>query len=288
MPQIDIHIDRPWLTLALIGGAIALFVHFSSGTNAAPVGGDPSGGNQVNPVVAIHNAEADAEKQREKQQALARREDVLRMQLSTLEQQMQAGGDDQTMQELATARANLVSLLEDKQAAEKAITDSLQQIWDAEGIAEQASRNSNPNAVVHFVWPVAPLKGISAHFNDPQYVATFGVPHHAVDIPVPQGSIVGAAADGVVEKVSDQGMGFNSLIIRHSNGMTTLYGHVIKFLVKEGDTVHAGQPVALSGGTPGTPGAGPMTTGPHLHLAFYKNGKPVDPMQYLPSYPGVH
>lgn len=285
MPQIDIHIERPWLTLALIGGAAFFFLHQSPGTQALPTGGDPS--SAVNPVVAVHDAEQDAEKAREKQQVLSRREDILRTQLAQLDSQMQAGGDEQTMQQLTEARANLVALLEDKQAAEAAIADSLQQIWDAEGAAMQASRNGNPNAVVQFSWPVAPLEGISAHFNDASYEEHFGVPHHAIDIPVPQGSVVGAAADGIVEKVSDKGMGFNSLIIRHANGMTSLYGHVIKFLVKEGQTVQAGQPVALSGGTPGTPGAGPMTTGPHLHLAFYKDGSAVDPMEYLPAYPGV-
>lgn len=290
MPHIDIHIDRPWLTLALIGAAVAMFLHWSGGTHAEqPMGGDPSAATDMNPTIAIHDAEQSAEQIRERQQALANRENILRTQLAVLEQQIAAGGDDQTMQELAAARADLLSLLQDKQSADQAITESLQQIWDAESIAERASASKadNPDAVVQFEWPVAPLKGISAHFNDADYVKLFGVPHHAIDIPTPQGTIVGAAADGVVEKVSDQGMGFNSLIIRHSNGMTTLYGHVIKFLVKEGQAVHAGEPVALSGGTPGTPGAGPMTTGPHLHLAFYKDGQPVDPMLYLPPYPGV-
>ena len=84
-------------------------------------------------------------------------------------------------------------------------------------------------------------------------------------------------------KVSDKGMGFNSLVIKHAGGYATLYGHVSKFLVSEGQTVHAGDPVALSGGTPGTAGAGMMTTGPHLHLAMYKDGEVVDPLPLLPQ-----
>jgi murein DD-endopeptidase MepM/ murein hydrolase activator NlpD len=289
MPQIDIEIERPWLTLALVGGAIAYFVmRGSPATQASPMGGDPDSVAPASTAQTVHDAEVTAEHQREKQQALSRREDILRSELAILEAEIQNGGDAETMQQLSDARANLVSLIQDKQAAESAIADSLQQIWDAEGIAMKASANAaTPEAVVHFMWPVAPLDGISAHFNDPLYLAKFGVPHHAVDIPTPQGSIVGAAADGVVETVSDKGMGFNSLVIRHANGMTTLYGHVIKFLVTEGQTVHAGQPVALSGGTPGTPGAGPMTTGAHLHIAFYKDGQAVDPMLYLPHYPGI-
>lgn len=287
MPQIDIEIERPWLTLAIVGGVIAFLLHTSTGTQAAPIGGDPSGTDSVNPVVTIHDAEADIAKQREKQAVLDRREDILRSDLATLDAQMQAGGDDALMQQLSDARAELTRLVQDKQAAEQAIAQSLQQLWDAEGIAMDASKSGDANIIVHFIWPVAPTEGISAHFNDVAYEERFGMPHHAIDIPTLQGSIVGAAADGIVETVSDKGMGFNSLIIRHANGMTTLYGHVTKFLVREGQSVHAGQPVALSGGTPGTPGAGPMTTGAHLHLAFYKGGTAVDPLLFLPGYPGV-
>jgi murein DD-endopeptidase MepM/ murein hydrolase activator NlpD len=46
--------------------------------------------------------------------------------------------------------------------------------------------------------------------------------------------------------------------------------------------VSKGQVFALSGGMPGTTGAGFMTTGAHLHLEFSKNGAYVDPMKYLP------
>jgi len=82
-------------------------------------------------------------------------------------------------------------------------------------------------------------------------------------------------------------MGFNSLVIRHANGMTSMFGHVQAFLVQEGDEVRGGEPVAESGGTPGTKGAGHLTTGPHLHLEFMKDGVAVDPLEYLPALGGV-
>ena len=67
----------------------------------------------------------------------------------------------------------------------------------------------------------------------------------------------------------------------HRNGYATLYGHVSSFLVKKGDVVMKGQAIAFSGGTPGTHGAGPMTTGPHLHLELTKDGKHIDPRSVL-------
>jgi murein DD-endopeptidase MepM/ murein hydrolase activator NlpD len=95
---------------------------------------------------------------------------------------------------------------------------------------------------------------------------------------------VAAAADGVIAKVSDNGMGFSSLVIRHEGGFATLYGHVSGFLVQEGQHVRAGDPVALSGGQPGTKGAGKMTTGSHLHFEVTKSGIHVDPLTYLPEW----
>lgn len=284
MPEIEIQIDRPYLTLALIGVIVAGIVYGNSGTQAqSPMGGDTKAEQTSNPVVIATNAEADMAHIRDQQQVLLRREQILRGQLETLDTAIEQGMpvDQETYIE---TRDQLIELLKDKAAAEKKIVEALHEFWAADGYAYDASRASaDEEAVDHFVWPVEPLLGVSAHFDDPSYEKHFGMPHHAIDIPTNQGTVVGAAADGVVTKVSDQGMGFSSLVISHGGGMATMYGHVSGFLVQEGDRVRAGDPVALSGGTPGTKGAGLMTTGAHLHLAFYKDGEVVDPENYLPA-----
>ncbi len=135
-----------------------------------------------------------------------------------------------------------------------------------------------------FTWPVAPDRGISAYFHDPRYVGVFGVQHNAVDIPEYQGTPVHATADGVVYAARDNGYGYSYVILAHAGGFMTVYGHVSSILVSVGDKIDQGSIIALSGGMPGTIGAGYMTTGPHLHFEVHFEGKNVDPLSYLPLY----
>lgn len=131
-------------------------------------------------------------------------------------------------------------------------------------------------------WPVTPARGISAYFRDAAYVGVFGVQHNAVDVPAKQGTTIRAPAEGVVYKVRDNGYGYSYLILAHKGGFMTVYGHISGFLVEPGEKIRPGQAVALSGGTPGTKGAGYMTTGAHLHFEVMKGGAYVDPLFYLP------
>lgn len=130
-------------------------------------------------------------------------------------------------------------------------------------------------------WPVEPKRGLSAYFRDPTYQSVFSVPHNAVDIPTPQGTDIKAPADGYVTKVKDAGMGYSYIIVAHTSGVMTLYGHVSEIDVKAGDYVARGSVIGKSGATPGTKGAGWMTTGPHLHFEVFQDGKHVDPLIYL-------
>ncbi len=284
MPHIDIQIDRPFMTLALVAAIVGTVIYTNTGTEAqSPMGGDTEAELAGNPVVIATNAEADMSRVRDEQQVLSRREQILRGQLALLESAITQGAPVDEQSYIDT-RDELIELLKDKAAAERKIVEALHEFWAADGYAFDASRYPvETNGAVRFIWPVEPDAGISAHFDDSGYEARFGMAHHAIDIPVAQGTLVAAAADGIVTKVSDQGMGFNSIVISHGNGMATMYGHVSAFLVQEGDRVSAGDAIALSGGTPGTKGAGLLTTGAHLHVAFYKDGEAVDPLGYLPA-----
>jgi murein DD-endopeptidase MepM/ murein hydrolase activator NlpD len=282
MVRVEIDLPRPGSALFWSAAFVAAIVYYTGGDAESQKAELTAEGGSDKPVaVAVQQAEEDGKELRLLQEVLSRREDILRSELQVLE--AQRSDDPDYQKELASARERLSHLLLNKREAEQELTQSLNQIWEAQGFAMRLSVQGGSSVRVTFDWPAQPLMGLSARFDDAGYQERFGIPHQAIDIPMPQGSVITASADGVIAKVTDRGLGFNSIVIKHRNGMATLYGHVSKFLVSEGDEVEAGEAIALSGGTPGTAGAGHMTTGAHLHFQMLKDGSPVDPLGYLPK-----
>jgi murein DD-endopeptidase MepM/ murein hydrolase activator NlpD len=150
--------------------------------------------------------------------------------------------------------------------------------WDFDLARVLAAEDSGS---LKLLWPVNPQRGITAYFRDPSYAKYFGVPHKAIDLRAAQGTPVHAPALGYVYKVADNGLGYSYIILAHKDDISTVYGHISEFMVEEGDTVYPGDIIGLSGGTPGTKGAGVMTTGAHLHFEVIKDGTHVNPLDYL-------
>lgn len=101
--------------------------------------------------------------------------------------------------------------------------------------------------------------------------------HAGLDIANANGTLILATADGVVRKAGwARGYG-QVVLIRHDRRFSTLFGHTSKILVKEGQKVERGQPIALMGTTG-------RSTGTHLHYEVWKDGRAVDPRRYLGSY----
>lgn len=98
--------------------------------------------------------------------------------------------------------------------------------------------------------------------------------HNGIDIAHNPMTPIHAAADGRVAIVDANPTYGNFIIIVHSNGFQTLYGHLKKTYVKKGARVVQGQKIAAMGST----GA---STGTHLHFSIFKNGRDVDPLKYL-------
>lgn len=97
--------------------------------------------------------------------------------------------------------------------------------------------------------------------------------HKGVDLALPTGTPIKAAADGIVTHAGWGGGYGNYIEIKHKNGYTTRYAHLSKFEkgLKTGNKVYAGQNIAKGGNT----GIG---TGPHLHFEVRINGTPVNPL----------
>ena len=285
MLRVEINIPHPLETLCLLlaAGGVMLWMAWDVPQSASmdarsPAEGRGGGGaDREARVLAFKSAEDDARRIRLEQAVLARREEILRYQLQVLETEASRVGNDDAVR---AAKTELLSLLGDTRAAEQKFLETLREMWEAEGLSAAAAMGSP--GVVRMLWPVEPERGLSAGFLDAAYEQRFGIPHHAIDIPVSQGSAVRSAADGVVEKVVDNGLGYSFILVKH-DGFATLYGHVSGFFVAEGDEVRQGDVLGASGGMPGTPGAGAISTGPHLHFEVIAQGERIDPLTVLPA-----
>lgn len=170
--------------------------------------------------------------------------------------------------------------LADLNASEKTLSDSidkLQQQADSLVAQIKAASSSSSNSKYTggtMTWPLPGYYTITSPFGNRLHpVLKVYKMHTGIDIAGSgcNGKNVVAAADGTVITAGwISGYG-NTVIIDHGGGITTLYGHSQKLLVKKGDKVKRGQAIMLVGMTG-------YATGPHLHFEVRENGKYVNPL----------
>ncbi|MDR0662929.1 MAG: M23 family metallopeptidase [Spirochaetaceae bacterium] len=98
--------------------------------------------------------------------------------------------------------------------------------------------------------------------------------HNAIDISANTGTPVKAAADGKVTTAAYNSVFGNYVIVTHSGGFQSMYAHLNSTNVKEGVLVGQGELIGQVGNTG-------RSTGSHLHFAIYKNGRAVNPLEYI-------
>jgi murein DD-endopeptidase MepM/ murein hydrolase activator NlpD len=159
------------------------------------------------------------------------------------------------------------------------------QFWMQHNLFTLPNANGNHSTKYPLIWPLQQgtltlLFGPCTQVYEPP---AFGYAHFhtGVDIAYNQGTPIVAADDGVVVAADSSVLGGqlvgygNYVIVAHRNNFFSLYGHLLGFQVKAGDSVHQGQPIGFEGSTGNS-------TGPHLHFEYRYGGQATNPLPYLP------
>ena len=147
--------------------------------------------------------------------------------------------------------------------------DLYTECWDSQSVNPYKEADVPETAVLNVANYCMPHNGyITSPYG---YRRRFRRMHKGVDIKLQIGDTVRAAFDGKIRLTRYERRGYGYyVIIRHDNGMETVYGHLSRFLVKPDTFVKAGDPIALGGNTG-------RSTGSHLHFETRYMGYPINP-----------
>ena len=172
-----------------------------------------------------------------------------------------AGGRDMTAAEFNQMLAEITRVLDDR-SDKLGVLDSLL-------LDDRLARKAMPTTM-----PVEGGYYSSNYGYRPDPINGRMTFHTGVDIIAAAGTVVMAAAGGVVSQVAFVPEYGNIVDVDHDNGLTTRYAHLTRGLVKVGDVVMKGQKIAIVGATG-------RVTGPHLHFEVRENGIPLNPNKFL-------
>jgi murein DD-endopeptidase MepM/ murein hydrolase activator NlpD len=146
--------------------------------------------------------------------------------------------------------------------------------WDTEWVNPYKIKiDSLPDSIFflcrNYVHPIE-SKRITSNFGLRRYRF-----HYGIDISLNVGDTVRSAFDGQVRIIDYEKRGYGRyIVVRHSNGLETVYAHLAKVFMHVNDTVKAGQPIALGGNTG-------RSTGPHLHFEVRFLGNAINPTKLI-------
>ncbi|WP_250631099.1 M23 family metallopeptidase [Rhodoflexus caldus] len=167
-----------------------------------------------------------------------------------------------------SGNANAVKVNPEEVAKINPLDSSFRNEFEMEASATRPVRNAANAQLKSFVF-FTPLKGVLLGKFEPQQQ------HYGVDIVARKNEPIKAVADGTVIISSwTQDSGY-TIGIQHKNQLISFYKHNSVLLRKTGETVRAGDIIAIIGNS------GELTDGPHLHFELWYNGSPVNPEQYI-------
>lgn len=172
-----------------------------------------------------------------------------------------------------------MNVIESELEAQKVYTDGMKHLLNPTGISleekEKLSElglhnDKTPGAVgIEDYYFVTPVRGeLSAPFN-------LDKKHFGIDIVAEKDSPIKSVKSGVVISVEKSEANGNTISVQHDNNLISIYKHNSAVLKKVGESVSAGDAIAIIGDT------GEHSTGPHVHLELWYQGRAVDPMSYL-------
>ena len=101
-------------------------------------------------------------------------------------------------------------------------------------------------------------------------------PHKGIDLAAQRGTAVLASHDGIIIYTGKEFKGYGKMVMIEKDNWATLYGHLDKIVVYEGQKIRQGEVIGALGNTG-------RSSGPHLHFEIRKTDGPIDPLPYLPA-----
>lgn len=204
--------------------------------------------------------------------------DQQRTELSSSQKKLQQQIDEANalIREYENTEAGHQALLDEAEADEARIQELIRK-QQQQNNNSGSSGGSSSGSTGGYIWPTNNTRVITSPYGN-RWCPYHGWEwHNGADIDAAYGSPVLAANSGTVIQAGWNGGYGISVMISHSDGITTLYGHMSDWNVTAGQTVSQGDIIGWCGSTGNS-------TGAHIHYTMYKDGQTIDVMNYLPGY----
>ena len=180
-------------------------------------------------------------------------------------------GETKTLvNQLTSLNSSMQSLLEKAETEGGAVSDKIEELENALQNVENAEQQ-------RWLLPIQYTNCSSAYGLRTHPVAGESKFHYGVDLSADKGTPIVASRSGTVALATYDDSSGNYVVLDHLDGYRSVYMHMDRYIVTEGQFVVAGQIIGYCGNTG-------VSTGDHLHFGIYHNGQTVNPADYIDMY----